>query len=144
MHIKIREAGHRDAFCLHELLCGHRDESQDAGNSYTIETLCKLIDSRNAFILVAEKEDNQVIALLIGYNMVFWGYFDVLCVHKVWRGDKIGTQLLHAAERYGRQTWNWTDVQLTHNPFNKKIDSFCEKNGYKMQRDVYVWRWKSF
>jgi Acetyltransferase (GNAT) family len=140
--MKIREAAHRDAFRINEIC-----QESSGRFKYTVSDLCALMDAeRNAIILVAEKEDEDkgIVGFVIAYNMVRWGYIDLLCVSRVWENCKAGYKLLKSVERYGTESWNWREVSFFRDAFDLDVQKFVDNNKYKLRDSVYIWSYKEF
>jgi ribosomal protein S18 acetylase RimI-like enzyme len=80
-------------------------------------------------LIVAEgRLDRGVVGMLLGYDLVNWGYCDVLVVSEKARKLGIGSRLLAAFECSGED--HWVASELAVDQEDEGLRAFVKKHGY--------------
>ena len=129
-HIKIRKAKSKDAGLLLKLYSKEKGVSDFAGLQ-TKERFLSLVNSKDAVIIVAEKEGKVIGALDAEfYDESRFSYFANIVVSKKERGKGIASKLIKEYEQICKKRGIKTIVALVFD-WNKKMHPIMKNKKYK-------------
>lgn len=131
----IRQATCKDAAAIKALWTTAKQETNE---SYETEDFIKLIAAKERCFVYVYEENDSIIGLAILYDMVIWGYLDVLFVHPEYRNGLIGPRLFLEVKKKGREL-GWQNISTCH-----QVDKFksLEKLGWLIaDNQYYVWKY---
>jgi ribosomal protein S18 acetylase RimI-like enzyme len=135
---KVIEAPLIFQLCSEELYQGVRSSVQ-----YKLEDF-ELAVRRNAQcqVIVAIQE-YHLVGFLLAYDMLTWGYADLICVKGTLRGKGIAQQLVEFLEVQAPKHWQY--LEFCYDPNDKSVSRLVEKAGFlpNFEPDTpMVWRHK--
>jgi ribosomal protein S18 acetylase RimI-like enzyme len=110
--------------------------------AYLDATHCLLVVAYEPAIIGASGLDyeflatERILGFCLAYDLVTWGFVDILCVRPEARKMGIGSELLHWIEDLYDHRWG--AIELCYNGYDPQLHQFVRKHGYGEPEDL-VW-----
>ena len=99
-----------------------------AGLTYEVSDWPLYVGVAHVHLLIAETKEGEVVGFLLGYDLVNWGYIDILVVRHSARGKGAGAALIASFEK--RAEGRWVASELAVDPEDVELWVFLKGRGY--------------
>ncbi len=137
----VRDASSKDVPAITHIFNSYRNDSQPGRVAdYEEEDFAAYIGVPHCKLLIAEAWAPELRGTILGfalaYDMVTWGYLDILCVRPEHRGHNIGSHLLSCLETGYADRWG--ELEVCYYEDDDIIEGYLKRRGYIDHEDV-VW-----
>lgn len=102
--------------------------------TYSADDFRRIARAANAQLTVAEADGIPIGCVLV-FDMVVWGYVDLVVVHADWRGRGVLQDMMAAIRTHG-----WMAVELCHLTSEKRLGLMAQRLGFQACGDGWTWR----
>lgn len=134
--IDIQKAKPRHAADLADLYLNHTFKGANGPLLYDEEDFRRIIEAPHVRAVVAEAQ-GRAVGVALAFDMVIWGYIDLLVVHKDWRIHGLGKKLVEEIPTDG-----WWALELCHLAELEGLGKMAERIGFQACGKSWTWRHK--
>ncbi|VVB75731.1 Acetyltransferase (GNAT) family protein [Candidatus Tiddalikarchaeum anstoanum] len=88
-------------------------------------------------ILLVYKIEGEVAGFTLLYDMISWGYLDIICINKKYRNKGIASKLIEHALDIRHEAWE--SLEACYFEGDNGVESFFKKNNFTLNKKPTIW-----
>lgn len=135
----IRLAVLEDAARIYEIYCGYLNKQVQSECKYNLESFELYIDSEHVNIHVYEN-NSIIIGFILTFDMVDWGFIEVVSVDPAHRRKGIASQLIKHVIQHPKPLW--FVIESCYNLSDNGVDTLLKNTGFQPSSQRTEWVYK--